>query len=55
MLFNTMLPRDCGKFLDLLPDPNNELLYCVHLDGKLSIWWHKDLRHHKLNLFKVLI
>ncbi|XP_015579668.2 WD repeat-containing protein 11 isoform X1 [Ricinus communis] len=41
-LFSTALPRGCSKFLDVLPDPNNELLYCVHLDGKLSIWRRKD-------------
>ncbi|WCJ30032.1 Transducin family protein / WD-40 repeat family protein [Euphorbia peplus] len=41
-LFNTALPRGCGKFLDVFPDPNNELLYCAHLDGKLSIWRRKE-------------
>lgn len=41
-LFSTALPRGCGKFLDVLPDPNNELLYCAHLDGRLSIWRRKE-------------
>ncbi|GAB4832842.1 hypothetical protein Ancab_006857 [Ancistrocladus abbreviatus] len=31
-----------GKFLDVLPDPNSELLHCVHLDGKLSTWQRKE-------------
>jgi hypothetical protein len=42
VLFSTALPRGCGKFLDVLPDPNKELLYCVHLDGKLSTWRRKE-------------
>ena len=41
-LFSSALPRGCGKFLDVLPDPNNELLYCAHLDGKLSTWRRKE-------------
>uniref|UniRef100_A0A2P2K3Z9 WD repeat-containing protein 11 n=1 Tax=Rhizophora mucronata TaxID=61149 RepID=A0A2P2K3Z9_RHIMU len=41
-LFRAALPRGCGKFLDVLPDPNNELLYCAHLDGRLSIWQRKE-------------
>ncbi|GAV82489.1 hypothetical protein CFOL_v3_25940 [Cephalotus follicularis] len=41
-LFAAALPRGCGKFLDVLPDPNNEFLYCAHLDGKLSIWRRKE-------------
>ncbi|KAJ8768132.1 hypothetical protein K2173_021072 [Erythroxylum novogranatense] len=41
-LFSASLPRGCGKFLDVLPDPNNELLYCAHVDGKLSIWRRKE-------------
>ncbi|KAF8407138.1 hypothetical protein HHK36_006263 [Tetracentron sinense] len=36
------VPRGCGKFLDVLPDPDNDLLYCAHLDGKLSTWRRKD-------------
>ncbi|KAL5547799.1 hypothetical protein UlMin_003030 [Ulmus minor] len=40
-LFSASLPRG-GKFLDVLPDPNNELLYCCHLDGKLSTWRRKE-------------
>jgi WD40 repeat protein len=42
VLFTTALPRGCGKFLDVLPDPNNELVYCAHLDGKLSTWRRKE-------------
>lgn len=41
VLFSSSLPRGCGKFLDVLPDLNNELLYCAHLDGKLSTWQRK--------------
>ncbi|KAL5769027.1 hypothetical protein ACOSQ2_015810 [Xanthoceras sorbifolium] len=41
-LFAASLPRGCAKFLDVLPDPDNELLYCAHLDGRLSIWRRKE-------------
>ncbi|KAH0651688.1 hypothetical protein KY284_031600 [Solanum tuberosum] len=41
-LFSSGLPRGCGKFLELLPDSNIEVLYCAHLDGKLSTWRRKD-------------
>ncbi|KAJ4758363.1 Transducin family protein / WD-40 repeat family protein [Rhynchospora pubera] len=37
----SQLPRTCGKFLDIIPDPELDLLYCAHLDGKLSIWKRK--------------
>ena len=40
-LFSAALSRECAKFLDVLPDPNQELVYCAHLDGKLSIWRRK--------------
>ncbi|KAL4574582.1 hypothetical protein LXL04_021416 [Taraxacum kok-saghyz] len=36
------LPRGCGKFLDVLPDPGTELVYCAHLDGRLSAWRRKE-------------
>ncbi|XP_010535861.1 PREDICTED: WD repeat-containing protein 11 [Tarenaya hassleriana] len=36
------LPRGCAKFLDVLPNPNQELLYCAHVDGRLSIWRRKE-------------
>ncbi|KAJ3671195.1 hypothetical protein LUZ60_008621 [Juncus effusus] len=38
----SQVPRSCGKFLDLIPDPDTDLLYCAHLDGKLSIWKRKQ-------------
>ncbi|KAL4304588.1 hypothetical protein GQ457_10G016450 [Hibiscus cannabinus] len=41
-LFSAALPRGCSKFLDVLPDQNQELVYCAHLDGKLSIWRRKE-------------
>ncbi|KAK7388665.1 hypothetical protein VNO78_23487 [Psophocarpus tetragonolobus] len=41
VVFSTALPRGCGKFLDVLPDPSNEWIYCAHLDGKLSTWRRK--------------
>ncbi|KAK4764333.1 hypothetical protein SAY87_013771 [Trapa incisa] len=41
-LYSAALPRGCGKFLDVLPDPNHDLLYCAHLDGKLSVWKRKE-------------
>nr|KAJ0197198.1 hypothetical protein LSAT_V11C700360200 [Lactuca sativa] len=36
------LPRGCGKFLDVLPDPSLEVVYCAHLDGRLSAWRRKE-------------
>uniref|UniRef100_A0A1D1YAN9 WD repeat-containing protein 11 n=1 Tax=Anthurium amnicola TaxID=1678845 RepID=A0A1D1YAN9_9ARAE len=36
------LPRGCGKIMDVIPDPDEDLIYCVHLDGKLSTWKRKD-------------
>jgi hypothetical protein len=41
-LFTANLPRGCGKFIDVMPDPNIELLYCAHLDGRLSTWRRKE-------------
>ncbi|XP_016199251.1 WD repeat-containing protein 11 [Arachis ipaensis] len=41
VIFSSALPRGCGKFFDVLPDPNNEWVYCAHLDGKLSTWKRK--------------
>ncbi|TQD70992.1 hypothetical protein C1H46_043475 [Malus baccata] len=46
-LFSATLPRGCGKFLDVLPDPNYEFLYCAHLDGKLRL---EDNRKDDTNL-----
>lgn len=36
------LPRGCGKFLDVLPDPSLEVVYCAHFDGRLSAWRRKE-------------
>ncbi|KAL2333492.1 hypothetical protein Fmac_014705 [Flemingia macrophylla] len=33
VVFSTPLPRGCDKFLDVLPDPSNDWVYCAHLDG----------------------
>ncbi|CAI8610342.1 unnamed protein product [Vicia faba] len=41
VIFASTLPRGCGKFLDVLPDPSNEWIYCAHVDGKLSTWRRK--------------
>ncbi|WJX95819.1 hypothetical protein P8452_77094 [Trifolium repens] len=41
VIFASALPRGCGKFLDVLPDPSNEWIYCAHVDGKLSTWRRK--------------
>lgn len=41
-LYSTGLPRGCGKFLEVLPDTNIEVLYCAHLDGKFSTWRRKE-------------
>ncbi|KAF7152680.1 hypothetical protein RHSIM_Rhsim01G0066800 [Rhododendron simsii] len=40
-LFSTGLPRGCGKFMDVVPDPSLEVVYCLHLDGRLSAWRRK--------------
>lgn len=36
------LPRGCGKFLEVLPDLNTDILHCAHMDGKLSTWRRKE-------------
>ncbi|RZC62025.1 hypothetical protein C5167_023760 [Papaver somniferum] len=41
-LFSIGLPRGHGKFMDVAPDPDDDLLYCSHLDGKLSTWRRKQ-------------
>ncbi|CAH9089514.1 unnamed protein product [Cuscuta epithymum] len=41
-LYSTVLHRSVGKFLGVLPDTNIEVLYCAHLDGKLSTWRRKQ-------------
>lgn len=41
-LSSTGFPRGCSKFMDVVPDLDNDLIYCVHLDGKLSIWERKE-------------
>ncbi|KAE9602295.1 putative transcription factor WD40-like family [Lupinus albus] len=41
VIFASTLPRGCSKFLDVLPDPNNEWIYCAHIDGKISTWRRK--------------
>ncbi|XP_043724935.1 WD repeat-containing protein 11-like isoform X2 [Telopea speciosissima] len=41
-LSSSGLPRGYSKFLDVLPDPDNDVLYCAHLDGNLSTWKRKD-------------
>ncbi|TVU33503.1 hypothetical protein EJB05_25326 [Eragrostis curvula] len=38
----TPLPRGFGKFSDVMADPDLDLLYCTHIDGKLSIWRRKE-------------
>ncbi|KAK9141734.1 hypothetical protein Syun_011134 [Stephania yunnanensis] len=41
VLSTAPLPRGCGKFVDVVADPDNEVLYCAHSDGKLSVWRRK--------------
>ncbi|KAK9102027.1 hypothetical protein Sjap_019281 [Stephania japonica] len=41
VLSTAPLPRGCGKFVHVVADPDNEVLYCAHLDGKLSVWMRK--------------
>ncbi|XP_042427978.1 WD repeat-containing protein 11-like isoform X3 [Zingiber officinale] len=36
------LPRGFSKFMDLVPDQDRDLVYCAHVDGKLSIWKRKE-------------
>ncbi|CAL5060395.1 unnamed protein product [Urochloa decumbens] len=38
----TPLPRGFGKFSDVMADPDLDLLYCTHTDGKLTIWRRKE-------------
>ncbi|KAL5208008.1 hypothetical protein ABZP36_032443 [Zizania latifolia] len=35
-------PLGFGKFSDVMADPDLDLLYCTHLDGRLSIWKRKE-------------
>ncbi|XP_010510885.1 PREDICTED: WD repeat-containing protein 11-like isoform X1 [Camelina sativa] len=41
-LYVVALPRGYAKFVNVLSDPNHEALYCLHLDGRLSIWRRKE-------------
>ncbi|OUZ99877.1 hypothetical protein BVC80_9067g66 [Macleaya cordata] len=41
-LFSSGLPRGSGKFFDVARDPDDDLVYCAHLDGKLSTWRRKQ-------------
>ncbi|XP_024959372.1 WD repeat-containing protein 11-like [Cynara cardunculus var. scolymus] len=41
-LSRASLPRGCGKFLDVLPDPSLEMVYCAHFDGRLTAWRRKE-------------
>lgn len=41
-LYVVALPRGYAKFVNVLPDPSQESLYCLHLDGRLSIWRRKE-------------
>ncbi|XP_078428005.1 transducin family protein / WD-40 repeat family protein isoform X2 [Wolffia australiana] len=34
-------PRGCAKIIDILADPDEDLVYCLHRDGKLSLWKRK--------------
>lgn len=42
VLFRVGLPRGCGKFMDVLPDPSLEVVYCAHFDGRFSAWRRKE-------------
>ncbi|KAG5404864.1 hypothetical protein IGI04_010983 [Brassica rapa subsp. trilocularis] len=41
-LYVVALPREYAKFVDVLPDPNQEFLYCLHFDCRLSIWQRQE-------------
>ncbi|CAA3001063.1 WD repeat-containing 11 isoform X2 [Olea europaea subsp. europaea] len=56
--YQSGLPRGCGKFFEVLPDANTEVevLYCAHLDGKLSTWRRKEGEQaHMMCLMEELI
>ncbi|KAH9305181.1 hypothetical protein KI387_009585, partial [Taxus chinensis] len=38
----TGLPRGSAHFFDLITDVHGDLLYCAHVDGKLSTWKRKE-------------
>lgn len=42
VLASMALPRGSAKFMDVVLDPVCDLVYCAHLDGKLSIWKRKE-------------
>lgn len=42
VLSKGVLPRGCGKFMDVMPDPSLEVVYCAHFDGRLSAWRRKE-------------
>ncbi|XP_071737207.1 uncharacterized protein [Rutidosis leptorrhynchoides] len=42
VLFRVGLPRGCGRFMDVLPDPSLEVVYCAHFDGRFSAWRCKE-------------
>ncbi|PWA58944.1 transducin family protein / WD-40 repeat family protein [Artemisia annua] len=42
VLSRGVLPRGCGKFMDVMPDPSLEVVYCSHFDGRLSAWRRKE-------------
>lgn len=41
-LSSMALPRGCAKLMDVVADPDLELVYCAHVDGKLSAWKRKE-------------
>ncbi|KAJ7557212.1 hypothetical protein O6H91_05G117000 [Diphasiastrum complanatum] len=41
-LSSVNLPRGCGKLLELVAIDNGNILFCAHVDGKLSAWKRKD-------------
>lgn len=41
MLSNVGLPRGCGKLLELVAVVDGDVLYCAHVDGKLTAWRRK--------------
>lgn len=41
-LGSTGMPRGCGKLLDLFALVDDEIIYCAHIDGKISAWRRKE-------------
>lgn len=56
VLSNAGLPRGCGKLLDLVAVVDGDVLYCAHVDGKLTAWIRKENQQvYSLGFMDVLL